>query len=525
MAPKAIFIGMPGAGKSAVGRRIAAHYGVDFADSDELIVKAEGRSISEIFAEQGEAEFRQIEARTILEALESFDGVLSLGGGAVLTQSTREALAGQCVIMIEADDAELVRRVTKSRTVRPLLQADPSGGIARLRAERGEIYHQIATHIVYSDQRGISRVVDAVIRKLENPMQRISITGADSYDVVVGVDLVADIVHLLTGAQHVLLVHAPDVSAYVGRVAEELTEAGVEHTCLELPRGEAAKDISTVVQAWDLAGQIGIGRDGAVLAIGGGATTDVAGFIAATWLRGVPVVHVPTTLLGMVDAAVGGKTGINTATGKNLVGSFYPPKAVLCDIEALRTLPVDDVRAGLGEVIKCGFISDTTILEILEHEGERLLDPANPALVDVICRAIAVKARVVSQDLKESGLREILNYGHTLAHAIEKVEKYQARHGEAVAIGCVFAAALAEASGIASAGFAAQHRSALATVGLPVSYTGSTRAELLHTMGSDKKVRGGELRFVVLSDFSEPQILRAPSAEALNYAFVQIGHA
>lgn len=525
MAPKAIFIGMPGAGKSAVGKRVAAHYGVDFADSDELIAQTAGRTIAEIFANDGETEFRRIEAETIAEALTSFDGVLSLGGGAVMNPATRAALADQCVVLIEADDDELVRRVTKSHTVRPLLQADPVGGIARLRAERGKAYHSVATHIVYSDQRGVARVVDAVIRKLENPMKRISVTGAEPYDVVVGVDLVADIVHSLADAQRVFLIHAPDVSAYVGRVAEELTATGIEHTCFELPRGEAAKDIATVVRAWDRAGEVAIGRDGAVLAIGGGATTDVAGFIAATWLRGVPVVQVPTTLLGMVDAAVGGKTGINTAAGKNLVGSFYPPKAVFCDIESLRTLPVGDVRAGLGEVIKCGFIADTGILEVLDEERERLLDTSNPALIEVICRAISVKARVVSADLKEGGLREILNYGHTLAHAIEKAEHYRARHGEAVAVGCVFAAALAETSGIARPGFVEQHRAALEAVGLPVTYVGSTRAELIHAMGSDKKVRGGQLRFIVLSKFGAPQILQAPTEEALDYAFEQIGHA
>ncbi|MFY9262949.1 MAG: 3-dehydroquinate synthase [Actinomycetaceae bacterium] len=523
MAPRAIFIGMPGAGKSAVGRRVAAHYQIPFADSDKLIVERAGRSIPHIFEQDGEAGFRKLEEEVIAEALTSFDGVLSLGGGAILSPATRERLKKQLVILIEVEDAELVRRVSRSRTVRPLLQADPAGGIAKLRTERAHFYHQVARHIIYSDQRGVRRVVDAAIKIMENPMRTVKVTGPNPYDVHIGRDLVSSIVHAVGDAPAVMMLHAPDIPEFVARIAEELTLAGINHVDVELPRAEAAKDISVLQKCWDIAGDNRIGRDGVMIAVGGGATTDVGGFIAASWLRGVPVIQVPTTLLGMVDAAVGGKTGINTPAGKNLVGAFHPPIRVVCDTEVLRTLPKEDIRAGMAEVVKCGFIRDPKILEIIDREGEALLDPEHPDMVELIERAIQVKADVVSQDLRESGLREILNYGHTLAHAIERVENYEWRHGEAVAIGCVFAAALAEGAGVAPEGFAKLHAQYLTRLGLPVSYPQGNREDLEAAMYSDKKVRAGELRFLVLTEIAKPAILRSPSKRSMDYAFKAIG--
>lgn len=522
MSPRAIFIGMPGAGKSTVGRKVAHELGLRFADTDDLIA-ARGRSIATIFAEDGEEGFREIEADVISEAITHFDGVLSLGGGAVLGERTRELLRDQPVFLIEVDDDELIRRVSKSRTVRPLLEDDPVGGIQRLRRERSRYYHRAARHVVTSDSRGVRRVVEAVIKILNNDSRTVHVGGEAPYDVVIGNDLVSEIVHAVSGASSVLLLHCPDVSHFVGRVAEELTYADIPHVDLELPRGEAAKDLAILGRAWDVAGDAQIGRDGMVLAIGGGATTDVGGFIAASWLRGIPVVQVPTTLLGMVDAAVGGKTGINTSRGKNLVGAFHPPASVLCDVEVLKTLPEADLRAGFGEIIKCGFIRDSKILDIVEEHGTDLLDPQHPLLLEIVERAIQVKADVVSQDLHEGGLREILNYGHTLAHAIELGENYERRHGEAVSIGCVFAGALAESAGIATIGFTDHHRTLFSRVGLPVEYAAGQRDQLERAMFSDKKVRDGRLRFVVLSDIGAPEIYTAPSRQDLDTAFAAIG--
>ena len=262
-----------------------------------------------------------------------------------------------------------------------------------------------------------------------------------------------------------------------------------------------------------------------VVTVGGGATTDLGGFVAATWLRGVRVVHVPTTLLGMVDAAVGGKTGINTAAGKNLVGSFHEPAGVVCDLDLLASLPRRDLVAGLGEVVKCGFIADPAILDLVEETEPDTLTAGSPALRELVERAIAVKIDVVVSDLKETGGtagrpgREVLNYGHTLAHAIERAESYTVRHGDAVAVGCVYVAELARLATGLDPELVARHRSVLERVGLPTRYDGADFETLHAAMRVDKKARGSELRFVVLRGLADPTILAGPTDEHLRAAY------
>lgn len=235
-----------------------------------------------------------------------------------------------------------------------------------------------------------------------------------------------------------------------------------------------------VKQVWDLAGHNHFGRDGVVLAVGGGATTDVAGFVASTWMRGVRLVCVPTTLLGMVDAGIGGKTGIDTQYGKNMVGSFWAPSHVFCDTDVLRTLPTEEIRSGLGEIIKCGFIADPVIVSLaLEPELN---------FAELITRAVRVKAEVVGHDFRETHCRAILNYGHTLAHAIEVVEDYTWRHGQAVAVGCLFATGLAVAAGFLSPDVIIQQRKVLSRLGLPTTYSAKRRADIEHTMLTDKRL-------------------------------------
>ncbi|MEW6921187.1 3-dehydroquinate synthase [Trueperella pyogenes] len=516
--PRAIFIGMPGAGKSTVGRRVACALGVDFRDSDELVAAREGRSVSAIFAADGEGVFRELEADAIEWAIEEFDGVLALGGGAVLHPRTRKLLANQHVILIEATDEELTRRVSRSRTVRPLLRANPRQEIMRLRRQRSTLYHRVASYVVLSDARPVARVVEEVVDHLKAPYRRISV-GA-SYDVVIGSALVSQIVKLAATKASALVVYSPDVERYAQPIITELKISDIPVARFIVPPGEQCKTSEVLLDGWRAAGAAHIGRDGVVIAVGGGATTDLGGFLAATWLRGVDVIHVPTTLLAMVDAAIGGKTGINTAHGKNLVGSFHPPYGVFCDLDALGTLDEAEIRAGMGEVAKCGMIADTEILRLI-MEAENATDLA-AARFELIARSVQVKADVVAADLRESGQREFLNYGHTLAHAIESASSYTVRHGEAVAIGCVFAAALAEAVGVAPAGIAAQHREILTKLGLPISYSGVSRGQLLGIMASDKKVRGSRLRFVVLSDLGSPQILQ-PEPDLLDVAFDEVG--
>ncbi|MCW2620426.1 MAG: aroB [Frankiales bacterium] len=346
------------------------------------------------------------------------------------------------------------------------------------------------------------------------PPTRITVQGTDPYDVVVGTDLLAEVAQAVHGARRVAVVHPPALA----HLAQALKLPGQEVHLLRVPDGEASKDLAIASRLWDSLGAAGFTRSDAVVAIGGGATTDLGGFVAATWLRGVPVVHVPTTLLGMVDAAVGGKTAVNTAAGKNLVGAFHPPAAVFCDLSVLATVPPADYVAGLAESIKVGFTHDPRILDLVEADPQGARTPHGPHTRELVERAIAVKARVVGEDLREAGGREVLNYGHTLAHAIEKVEDYRWRHGDAVSVGLVFAAELGRTAGSLDDATAARHRTVLASVGLPVSYDGDW--DRLHAaMAIDKKSRGSVLRFVVLDGLADARLLEDPASDLLAAAY------
>ncbi|GAA1959557.1 3-dehydroquinate synthase [Nocardioides panacihumi] len=356
-------------------------------------------------------------------------------------------------------------------------------------------------------------------------MTTIHVGGASPYDVVIGRDL-ADRLPGMLGekVERVAFLYAGTLGALAEPVLDRLVDR-FEVLALGLPDGEAAKTAAVANDCWEALGEKGFTRSDAVVTFGGGATTDLGGFVAASWLRGVRVVHVPTTLLAMVDAAVGGKTGVNTGAGKNLVGAFHEPAGVLCDLTLLRTLPREELVAGLGEVVKCGFIADPRILELVEATDPATLDADSPVLEELVERAIRVKAEVVVADLKETGGadghpgREMLNYGHTLAHAIEKREAYAIRHGEAVAIGCVYAAELARLAGRLDDATAARHRSAFERVGLPTTYDKAGFDDLVGSMRVDKKARGSQLRFLVLDGLARPSILAGPSDELLRAAF------
>jgi 3-dehydroquinate synthase len=324
------------------------------------------------------------------------------------------------------------------------------------------------------------------------------------------------------GARTVLVLHQPALAASADAVEAELEAAGVAVHRVEVPDAEDGKSLAVAGSCWEACGRAGITRGDAVVALGGGAVTDLAGFVAATWMRGIAVVHVPTTLLAMVDAAVGGKTGINTAAGKNLVGAFHEPVAVLVDLATLDTLPRAELVPGAAEIVKAGFIADPTILELIEADPGGALDPAGRVLPELVRRAIRVKADVVAADLRESDLREILNYGHTLGHAIERREGYRWRHGDAVSVGLVFAAELARAAGRLDDVTADRHRRVLTALGLPVSYLPGVLDELVETMRGDKKARAGTLRFVVLDGLARPGRLEDPGPALLEHAYAAI---
>jgi 3-dehydroquinate synthase len=342
------------------------------------------------------------------------------------------------------------------------------------------------------------------------------------YPVIIGSGVLDTVGELLGSRHKVVILHQPALADTAETIRKQLSGKGVDAHRVELPDAEAGKDLKVVGFIWEVLGRIGVGRTDAIVSLGGGAATDVAGFAAATWLRGVDIVHVPTTLLAMVDAAVGGKTGINTDAGKNLVGAFHQPAAVLVELDLLKTLPRNELVAGMAEVVKAGFIADPVILDLIEADPDAAVDPAGPVLPDLIRRAIQVKADVVAADEKESALREILNYGHTLGHAIERRERYRWRHGAAVSVGLVFAAELARLAGRLDDATVRRHRDVLTALGLPVSYDAGALPELMKYMAGDKKTRSGTLRFVVLDGLAKPSRLEGPDPALLAAAYAEV---
>jgi 3-dehydroquinate synthase len=345
------------------------------------------------------------------------------------------------------------------------------------------------------------------------------------YPVVVGPGVLGNLAdHIPGDAKKVLIIHAPTLAAVAESLKEKL--AGEREIFLaEVPDAEAAKRIEVASFCWGILGQLDFQRNDAIIGLGGGATTDLAGFVAAAWLRGVPLLQVPTTVAGMVDAAVGGKTGVNTQEGKNLVGVFYAPNAVLADPDLLAGLGANDVVAGLAEVVKCGFIADPTILDLIEQNPDATTDTSSEVFVELVRRSVAVKAAVVGEDFTEAGRREILNYGHTLGHAIEHAERYQWRHGAAISIGMMFAAELSRIVANLTDDDVARHRGILGMLGLPLTYPPGRWKTLLATMQKDKKARGGVLRFVVLDAPGKPRVLAIPDESVLFAAYQELnGH-
>jgi 3-dehydroquinate synthase len=355
---------------------------------------------------------------------------------------------------------------------------------------------------------------------------RIAVAGQAAYDVVVGRGLGGELPVLLgSGVRRVVVIHPRALESAAEGIRDELAACGFDALLVEVPDAEAAKTAAVAARCWKALGEAGFTRSDAVVGLGGGATTDLAGFVAATFLRGLRLVQLPTTLLGMVDAAVGGKTGINTDEGKNLVGAFYEPVGVVCDLDRLDTLAPADLASGLAEVVKCGFIADEAILRLVEADPAAALDPRSPVCRQLVERAISVKAAVVARDFREATShgsdvgREALNYGHTMGHAVERAERYAYRHGDAVSIGLVYVAELARLAGRLDDATTDRHRETLELLGLPTRYTGAAWPQLHDAMRIDKKSRGDLLRFVIIEQVGRPAILEAPDPALLSAAY------
>jgi 3-dehydroquinate synthase len=352
---------------------------------------------------------------------------------------------------------------------------------------------------------------------------RIQVGGERAHQVVVGTGVLSELPALVgPSARTVVVVYPAGLGEVARPVCGVLTDAGYAVHGEEVPAGEAAKTVGVAADLWSRLAVHRLTRSDAIVGVGGGATTDLAGFVAATWLRGVRLILVPTTLLAVVDAAVGGKTAVNIDAGKNLVGAFHPPAGVLADLTVLESLPAPEYVSGLAEVIKAGFIADPAILDLIEADPGGAVVPHGRHARELVERAVRMKAAVVTADLREAGGREILNYGHTLGHAIERLEHYQIRHGEAVAIGMVYAAELARLAGRLDTLTLHRHRRVLAAVGLPTTFLPGAWPALREAMAVDKKSRGTRMRFVVLDGPARPAILDDPPEDLMARAYEEV---
>ncbi|MDO5494147.1 MAG: 3-dehydroquinate synthase [bacterium] len=520
-------IGLSGAGKSTVGPLLAQRLGMPHHDVDREIERREGRSITEIFETDGEPHFRTLERDLTIELLQE-PGILSLGGGAPMTTAVAQALTGHPVIWLRVEPESAARRIGNDQG-RPLLAGqDVVVRLRRMLADRSGTYGALASLAVDTDASGVDSVVDAVAAHAHGfepgvfMGEVIPVSTGKPYEVRVGWGVSRELAQTLEGRHKIAIIHPQSQREAATHIAATLTS---DKTLIEIPEGEAAKTVRVLESVWGELAAHGFTRDDAIVGLGGSAVMEVAGFVAATWMRGIDQVSVPTTLQAMVDTAIGGKTGINISEGSNLVGTFWQPSAVLCDMDYLTHTPPDLLRSGLAEMVKHGFVADARTLQLFEVHTDAMLDPGSPELVEGIARSIRIKASVVSADpLEETSEgnrvgRERLNYGHTLGHAIERHSHYEWSHGDAIAVGMLFAASLSHRLGRAPRALVERHRTLLARLGFPLTYAPDAWPELRRFMGHDKKSRSGALRFVILDDVARAGIVVAPSEELLQSAY------
>ena len=517
-------VGMMGAGKSAVGQALAARLGLPFVDSDAAIEAETGATIPELFAARGEPAFRALE-RAAIERVAGRAAVVALGGGAIAQPGAADRLAATgTVIHLRARPETLLARIGDAAE-RPLLAGlDAAGRVARLEellASRAAAYAR-ATLVIDTDAGDVASVAARAAAALEGEaMRTVQVPlGERSYPIRIGVDILDQAGAAIaehTKARRVAIVTVPEVGRrYAARLERSLRAAGIQSRRLVVPDGERSKSQRVLGRLYEELVDMDADRGTAVVALGGGVVGDLAGFLAATWMRGVAFVQVPTTMLAMADASVGGKVAIDLPRGKNLVGAFHQPRLVWMDLATLRSLPMRQRANGLVEVIKHGVIRDAALFERFERDVERVLALEPGPTLDVLERSCQIKAEVVSQDEREAGLRMILNFGHTLAHAIETLLGYRKLlHGEAVAIGMVFAARRSEALGHAPAGIADRIEALLQRAGLPTAVPDLPRRAYLDALRVDKKRRDAHVRFVVLRDLGQADIVPLTPAEIL----------
>lgn len=533
-----ILVGMMGAGKTTVGKLLAKQFGKTFIDSDEEIQRRTGVTIPHIFDVEGEAGFRVRESGVIQELLKQDNIVLATGGGAILSEQNRPMMRQNgIVVYLKSSVYDLWQR-TRHDHNRPLLQTDnPRAKLQELHDLRDPLYTETADIIIHTGKQSVQILLTRLQQKLEE-MARATGTGNEEHMQTLNVGLAerSYLIHIgseLLNRVELLLPHIPHKRAvivsnttvaplYLKQISEGLSSNGVQVQSIILPDGEQYKCGESLNTIYDALLSARCERSTPLIALGGGVIGDITGYAAATYLRGVPFIQLPTTLLSQVDSSVGGKTGINHPLGKNMIGAFYQPSVVLADTATLNTLPDKELRAGLAEVIKYGLIRDLPFLEWLEENIEKLLARDTPALQYAIARSCQNKAEVVGADERESGERALLNLGHTFGHAIENGMGYGVwLHGEGVAAGTIMATDLSHRLGWLTAEDVLRVRKLFERAGLPVVAPRMGVEKYMQLMGLDKKVADGKIRFVLLKSLGHavmtgdvPQILLEQTLEA-----------
>lgn len=505
-----VLIGFMGTGKTVVGRRLAGALGVPFVDTDTLIEEKTATSIPTLFKTRGETGFRAVEKEVIHSLADGERRVVATGGGAVLDPDNFDMLKSLgSVIHLSAPASTILARTKGDAGVRPLLAGDdPLERIRSLQRERAPVYGR-ADHEVDTSRHTIDETVEMVMAWAGNSERVIRVDlGADGYDIVIGpecLDRLGVLMRSFDLTDRALVVTHPGVSERYGeRTTDSLRSAGFEPDLVEVPAGEEQKSLQWAEKLYDAMLSHRMDRRSPVVALGGGVIGDLAGFAAATFLRGIPFIQAPTSLLAQVDASVGGKVAVDHRRGKNLIGAFYQPLLVLASLDTLGSLPDRELRAGMAEVIKYGVIADAGLFAYIEGRLDEILGRDHGVLAHLVARSCEIKAEVVAGDEREQGRRAILNFGHTMGHAIET--RTGMLHGEAIAIGMIYAARLAERMGMLDGGSVQRLIELLRRTGLPQRCDGLDVSATIETMKFDKKSVGGRLRFILPNRIGEVAI-------------------
>jgi shikimate kinase / 3-dehydroquinate synthase len=545
-----LIIGPTGAGKTTTGQALARLLGWRFMDLDHAIATATGRSVAAIFAGEGVEGWRTRETAALSQALELERVVIAAGAG-IVERETNRALLRQpdlWVVALDVAPESSLQRIQAQAAaqgavvgdLRPMLAGpDPLAPLREMRARRAPLYDALAVHTLNADEDSAPQVAACALAGLivagrlpaESAETRVTHVAAGAgYDAVTGWGALAALPQRLTALKlppRLTIISDTHVGALYGApLSQALLAAGFEPALITVPTGEASKSRASLDAIHDHLAERRAERGEAILALGGGVIGDLAGFAAATWLRGVPLVHLPTSLLAQVDASIGGKVAVDHPRGKNLIGAFYQPRLVLADTATLLTLP-DRVRIeGWAEVIKHGAALDATYFTTIERDVEALLTMRPASLTAAITGSVAIKGAIVADDEREAegGRRALLNFGHTLGHAIETITSYSTwLHGEAVSAGMVFAARLGVRLGVTPAPVAKRVEALLARFGLPTRLDGLSASALLHAIQWDKKARGGRVRWIMLTELGASAVADGAPEVALRTTLAELG--